>query len=122
MPIRGGATLFLPPDLKPLWTSNPFYGGPELVDEDAELTALELAYDQQVRIFTHRHLFSFFYWPDARTRFAAARIKFLCVPVHSQLLMMRNHNADTTMRVATAILSSPAVTRADAPSAIATSA
>ena len=94
MPIRGGATLFLPPDLKPLWTSNPFYGGPELVDEDAELTALELAYDQQVRIFTHRHLFSFFSWPDARTRFAAARIKFLCVPVHSQLLMMRNHNAD----------------------------
>ena len=49
MPIRSGATLFLPPDLKPMWTSSPWFGGPELVDEDAALSALELAYEQQVR-------------------------------------------------------------------------
>ena len=80
MPIRGGATLFLPPDLKPLWTSNPFYGGPELVDEDAELTALELAYDQQVRIFTHRHLFSFFFGPTRAHDSLLPALNFFACP------------------------------------------
>ena len=80
MPIRGGATLFLPPDLKPLWTSNPFYGGPELVDEDAELTALELAYDQQVAFSLIVICFLFFIGPTRAHDSLLPALNFFACP------------------------------------------
>jgi len=49
MPLRGGATLSLPPALLPCVTDSAWFAGPVLVDEDAALSALELAYEEQVR-------------------------------------------------------------------------
>ena len=49
MPLRGGATLSLPPALLPCVTDSAWFAGPVHGDEDAALSALELAYEQQVR-------------------------------------------------------------------------
>ena len=49
MPLRGGPTLSLPPGLLPCVTDSAWFAGPVLVDEDAALSALEVAYEQQVR-------------------------------------------------------------------------
>ena len=49
MPLRGCATLSLPPALLPSVTDSAWFGSPAAFDEDAALTALETAYQQQVR-------------------------------------------------------------------------
>ena len=41
--------LSLPPGLMPCATDSTWFAGPVLLDEDAALSALELAYEQPVR-------------------------------------------------------------------------
>ena len=50
MPLRGGHTLSLPPALLPTVTDSGWFAGPTLIDEDAYLSAMEAAYEQQVRL------------------------------------------------------------------------
>jgi len=44
------SSLLFPPALLPSVTESAWFAGPVLVDEDAQLTALELAYEQQLEL------------------------------------------------------------------------
>ena len=49
MPLRGGPTLSLPPAMLPWVTDSAWFAGPVLIDEDAALSAQEMAYEDYVR-------------------------------------------------------------------------
>jgi hypothetical protein len=52
---RGGATLSLPPTLLPSVTDSAWFAGASLTDEDAYLTQLELAYEQQLQLMRNHN-------------------------------------------------------------------
>ena len=85
--MRGGPALSLPPALLPWVTDSAWFAGPVLIDEDAALSAQELAYDNQVPAHIRGKIKCVAQVPHNILRCCLT----FAVP---QLLLMRNLNSD----------------------------